>query len=205
MFAPKNHPETLRIVTGKSKPVSTSKIQSALQEQWDLFNSSVSKSGIENEAAKKSSPLGVQSSFQHWDPFPISIKSAKGAWMEDVDGRKVLDLSMGFGAMLAGHLNPDVVRELQSSLEVGTLFVTPSPISTDAAERICKRFGLDLVRFTNSGTEATMYAVRTARAYTGRNGIVKIEGGYHGSYDPLMVSSKPAIDAAGDAHLPNSV
>ncbi|MEY4105269.1 MAG: hypothetical protein RLZZ478_632, partial [Actinomycetota bacterium] len=180
MFAPKNHPETLRIVTGKSKPVSTSKIQSALQEQWDLFNSSVAKSGIENEAAKKSSPLGVQSSFQHWDPFPISIKSAKGAWMEDVDGRKVLDLSMGFGAMLAGHLNPVVVEEVKKMLEIGTLFVTPSPQTRDAAERICRRFGLDQVRFTNSGTESTMYAIRTARGFTGRNGVVKLEGGYHG-------------------------
>ena len=125
--------------------------------------------------------------------------------MTDVDGRELLDLSMGFGAMLAGHLNPEVVKELKGSLETGTLFVTPSPISTDAAQRVCKRFGLDLVRFTNSGTEATMYAVRTARAYTGRLGIMKIEGGYHGSYDPLMVSSKPPLDKVGDAHLPNSV
>ena len=202
MFAPKNHPETLRIVTGKSKPVSTSKIQSALQEQWDLFNSSVAKSGIENEAAKKSSPLGVQSSFQHWDPFPISIKSAKGAWMEDVDGRKVLDLSMGFGAMLAGHLNPVVVEEVKKMLEIGTLFVTPSPQTRDAAERICRRFGLDLVRFTNSGTESTMYAIRTARGFTGRNGVVKLEGGYHGSYDALSVSVKPPIDEAGPANDP---
>jgi glutamate-1-semialdehyde 2,1-aminomutase len=202
MFAPKNHPETLRIVTGKSKPVPASKIQSALQEQWDLFNSSVAKSGNENEAAKKSSPLGVQSSFQHWDPFPISIKSAKGAWMEDVDGRKVLDLSMGFGAMLAGHLNPVVVEEVKKMLEIGTLFVTPSPQTRDAAERICRRFGLDQVRFTNSGTESTMYAIRTARGFTGRNGVVKLEGGYHGSYDALSVSVKPPIDEAGPANDP---
>jgi glutamate-1-semialdehyde 2,1-aminomutase len=127
MFAPKNHPETLRILTGKSKPVPHSKIEKALQEQWDLFNKCVANSGDENATAKLSSPLGVQSSFQHWDPFPISIKSARGAWMEDVDGRKVLDLSMGFGAMLAGHLNPVVVEEVKKMLEVGTLFVTPSP------------------------------------------------------------------------------
>ena len=205
MFAPKNHPETLRIVTGKSKPVPTSKIQSALQEQWDLFNSSVAKSATENQVAKKSSPLGVQSSFQHWDPFPISIKSAKGAWMEDVDGRKVLDLSMGFGAMLAGHLNPVVVEEVTKMLEIGTLFVTPSPQTRDAAERICRRFGLDQVRFTNSGTESTMYAIRTARGFTGKNGVVKLEGGYHGSYDALSVSVKPPLDEAGPASDPTPV
>jgi glutamate-1-semialdehyde 2,1-aminomutase len=122
--------------------------------------------------------------------------------MTDVDGRELLDLSMGFGAMLAGHLNPTVVEEVKSSLETGMLFVTPSPISTDAAERICRRFVIDQVRFTNSGTESTMYAVRTARAATGKDGIVKVEGGYHGSYDPFVVSAKPPVNEIGDASDP---
>jgi glutamate-1-semialdehyde 2,1-aminomutase len=82
------------------------------------------------------------------------------------------------------------------------LFVTPSPISTDAAERICKRFGIDQVRFTNSGTESTMYAVRVARSVTGRMGLLKVEGGYHGSYDPFVVSSKPSLDVIGDPENP---
>jgi glutamate-1-semialdehyde 2,1-aminomutase len=150
-------------------------------------------------------PLGVPSSFQHWDPYPISIVSAKGAWMTDVDGRQLLDLSMGFGAMLAGHLNPVVVEEAKAALDTGMLFVTPSPISTDAAERICRRFGIDQVRFTNSGTESTMYAVRVARSATGKSDIVKVEGGYHGSYDPFVVSSKPSLDKAGDAEAPTPV
>jgi glutamate-1-semialdehyde 2,1-aminomutase len=107
--------------------------------------------------------------------------------------------------MLAGHLNPVVVQEIKESLEVGTLFVTPSPISRDAAELICKRFSLDQVRFTNSGTESTMYAVRTARAFTGKTGLVKVEGGYHGSYDPLTVSCKPTLKQAGDAENPNAI
>lgn len=200
-----NHAQTFRHTPTSVKPLNEAKIAALLDQEWARYKEATTKSGLENDQAKKFLPLGATSSFQHWDPYPLSIVSAQGAWMKDVDGRELLDLSMGFGAMLAGHLNPDVIRELQSSLETGTLFVTPSPISTDAAERICKRFSLDLVRFTNSGTEATMYAVRTARAYTGRNGVVKIEGGYHGSYDPLMVSSKPAVDHAGDAHLPNSV
>jgi glutamate-1-semialdehyde 2,1-aminomutase len=125
--------------------------------------------------------------------------------MVDMDGRDVLDMSMGFGAMLAGHLNPVVVNEIKESLEVGMLFVTPSPISRDAAERICKRFAIERVRFTNSGTESTMYAIRTARAFTGKNGVVKVEGGYHGSYDPLTVSVKPKLDVVGDAENPNSI
>ena len=101
--------------------------------------------------------------------------------MVDVDGRSFLDMSMGFGAMLAGHLNPVVVEEITQSLSEGMLFVAPSPISRDAAERLCKRFAVDKIRFCNSGTEATMYAVRLARAFSGKNGVVKVEGG---STDP---------------------
>jgi len=147
----------------------------------------------------------VTSSFQHWDPYPISIVSAKGAWMTDVDGREMLDLSMGFGAMLAGHLNPVVTEEIRSALEEGMLFVMPSPISRDAAEKICKRFVIDQVRFANSGTEAVMYAIRTARAFTGKDAIVKVEGGYHGSSESVTVSTKPALDVAGPALAPNAV
>ena len=173
--------------------------------EWALFSKSTFASGVENTIAKDSSPMGVTSSFQYWDPYPISVVSAKGAWMTDVDGRKLLDLSMGFGAMLAGHLNEEVVAETKAALEGGTLFVTPSPISRDGAERLCKRFGIDKVRFANSGTEATMYAVRTAKAYNGKSAIVKLEGGYHGSYDPLTVSAKPDLDKAGNPEEPNSV
>jgi glutamate-1-semialdehyde 2,1-aminomutase len=125
--------------------------------------------------------------------------------MTDVDGRQLLDLSMGFGAMFAGHLNPTVIEEIQSSLKTGMLFVTPSPTSTDAAEMICKRFEIDQVRFTNSGTESTMYAVRVARSASGKMGILKVEGGYHGSYDPFVVSAKPPLDKAGDPEEPTAV
>jgi glutamate-1-semialdehyde 2,1-aminomutase len=200
-----HHPQAFRTIAIDSIPLDSQKLDQLLAQEWAAYKNSTIGSGIENELAHQVIPLGVPSSFQHWEPYPISIVSAKGAWMTDVDGRDLLDLSMGFGAMLAGHLNPDVVAELKATLDVGTLFVTPSPISRDAAERLCKRFVIDQIRFANSGTEATMYAVRTARAYTGKNAVVKIEGGYHGSYDPLMVSSKPALNKAGDAHSPTAV
>lgn len=200
-----NHAQTFRNVPATSKPLSESKVGALLDQEWARFKEGTSASEKENKLAAQTFPMGVPSSFQYWDPYPISIKSAKGAWMVDMDGRDVLDMSMGFGAMLAGHLNPVVVQEIKESLEIGTLFVTPSPISRDAAERICKRFSLEQVRFTNSGTESTMYAIRTARAFTGKNGVVKVEGGYHGSYDPLTVSVKPELDIAGDAENPNVV
>jgi len=196
------HANTYRRVPTTSTPISTEKVQAVLAAEWDLFTKNTKASEVESKRAFSSLPLGVTSSFQHWDPYPISIESAQGAYMTDVDGRKLLDLSMGFGAMLAGHLNPIVVEEIESALKQGMLFVTPSPTSTDAAERVCKRFGIDQVRFTNSGTESTMYAVRVARTATEKMGILKIEGGYHGSYDPFVVSSKPALDKIGKADKP---
>ena len=200
-----NHADTFRSIPKHSKPLSEEKVDALLVQEWARFKDGTTASGAESKLANESLPLGVPSSFQHWDPYPISIVSAKGAWMTDMDGRRLLDLSMGFGAMLVGHLNPAVVAEVKESLGVGMLFVTPSPISRDAAQRVCKRFALDQVRFTNSGTEATMYAVRLARAVSGKNDVLKIEGGYHGSYDPLMTSAKPSLDKAGPAEEPTPV
>ena len=197
--------QTFRKTSNNPRPVNHARVDSLLATEWDRFTQSTFASRIEFDLALDSMPLGVPSSFQHWDPYPLSIVSAQGAWMTDVDGRKLLDLSMGFGAMLAGHLNPEVVAEAKKALETGTLFVTPSPISRDAAERICKRFDVDQIRFANSGTEATMYAVRLAKAYAGKDGLVKIEGGYHGSYDPLTVSAKPDLTLAGPADAPTPV
>jgi glutamate-1-semialdehyde 2,1-aminomutase len=199
-----HHASTFRHIPASSKPVSPERVAQVLADEWKLFTKNTAGSAAESERAFASLPLGVTSSFQHWDPYPISIASAEGAWMTDVDGRKLLDLSMGFGAMLAGHLNPIVVEEIQASLRQGMLFVTPSPTSTDAAERICKRFGIDQVRFTNSGTESTMYAVRVARSATEKMGILKVEGGYHGSYDPFVVSSKPPLDKIGNPDKPKA-
>jgi glutamate-1-semialdehyde 2,1-aminomutase len=200
-----NHRETFRRNPSKVTPLSPTRVAELLQIEEKKFSLLAPESELENKNAAQVTPLGVASTFQYWDPFPISVVSAKGAWVKDVDGRELLDLSMGFGSMLVGHLNPEVVKEIKIMLEIGTLSVTPSPITREGAEIMCERFDLDLVRFANSGTEATMYAIRTARAYNGKNGVVKLEGGYHGSYDPLMVSVKPPLDQAGDAANPTAV
>ncbi len=200
-----HHPQTFRALPTHSKPLDTNRLAMLFEQQVALYQSNLRSSGVEYERSLKSIPLGAHSTFQSSDPYPISIVSAKGAWMTDVDGRKMLDLSMGFGSMLAGHLNPEVMAELKATLDVGTLYTAPSPDSRDAAERLCRRFGIDQIRFTNSGTESTMYAIRTARAYTGKEGVVKVEGGYHGSGDAVMVSTKPPLDKAGPADSPNSV
>ncbi|MEI8083571.1 MAG: aminotransferase class III-fold pyridoxal phosphate-dependent enzyme, partial [Actinomycetes bacterium] len=202
---PANDPATWRTVPTTSAPLDPDRIAELLAQEWERFSANTGGSAAHHARASVPLPLGVASSFQHWDPHPIAIESAKGAWLRDVDGRDLLDLSMGFGAVLVGHLNPEVVAAVQRSLETGTLFVTPSPTTTDVAERFARRFSIDQLRFANSGTEATMYAVRAARMFTGRHGIIKIEGGYHGGYDALSVSVKPDIAEAGPEDAPTPV
>jgi glutamate-1-semialdehyde 2,1-aminomutase len=194
---PAHDPSTWRTLPEAYTPLDPERIETLLAAEWDRFTATTPESGALSARSRRTLPLGVPSSFQYWDPHPVSVVSAKGAWLTDVDGRRLLDLSMGFGAMLVGHLNPAVVAAVQRALETGTLFVTPAPSASDMADRFCARFDLDQVRFANSGTEADMYAVRAARAFTGRKAIIKIEGGYHGGYDALSVSVKPELAEAG--------
>ncbi len=155
--------------------------------------------------AKQVLPLGVPSSLQYYDPHPVVVRHAAGARMIDVDGNEYVDYNMGFGALFAGHVNPLVRQAIERQLNDGTLYVTPAEITSVVAELLEQRFQLPLWRFTNSGTEATMDAIRVARGATGRDKIVKVEGGYHGHHDTVMVSMKPPLDAAGSARHPNAV
>ncbi|CAM9163587.1 unnamed protein product [Ectocarpus fasciculatus] len=199
---PKPHVESVFWVPITARPLDRSRIKRLLKTEWKKFSKTTEGSEEEMERACEPIPLGCTSSFQHWDPYPISFTNAEGAYLFDCDGRKMLDLSMGFGAMLVGHLHPYVVKEITRALSQGTLFVAPSPISSEAATRLCTRFNLDQVRFTNSGSEATMCAVRLARVVSGKNGILKLEGGYHGTYDPFQVSCKPPVEEAGPEDAP---
>ena len=158
-----------------------------------------------NARARKVLPLGVPSSFQAYDPYPIVIASADGPNMVDVDGNSYTDYDMGFGALFVGHRHPAVLRALDAQIAQGTLFVNPCESNAEVAEMLAARYQLPMWRFTNSGTEATMDALRVARAATGRHKICKVEGGYHGHHDEVMVSMKPALHLAGPADAPNPV
>lgn len=157
------------------------------------------------DRARKVLPLGVPSSFQAYDPHPIVVRRAQAAWMEDVDGNRYVDYDMGFGALFAGHAHPLVRAAVERQLDDGTLFVTPCETNADVAELLAERYGLPMWRFTNSGTEATMDAIRVARGVTGRDKIVKVEGGYHGHHDEVMISMKPSLDVAGPADAPHPI
>jgi glutamate-1-semialdehyde 2,1-aminomutase len=152
--------------------------------------------------AERVLPLGVPSSFQFYEPHPLVMRRAAGAHIEDVDGHHYVDFTMGYGSLFTGHSHPLLKQALSEQLAHGTLFVSPCEDNAAVAEMLAARFGLPQWRFTNSGTEATMDAIRVARGVTGRQRIVKVEGGYHGHHDPVLVSTKPAYEAAGPANAP---
>lgn len=157
------------------------------------------------ERARKVMPAGVPSSFQAYDPWPVVVKHSAGSRMIDVDDNTYVDYDMGFGALFAGHMHPAVRAAVQAQLDDGTLYVTPCELNAEVGELLAQQFGFPMWRPTNSGTEATMDAIRLARGVTGRERIVKVEGGYHGHHDEVMISNKPPLDKAGPAHAPHPV
>ena len=157
------------------------------------------------ERARRVMPAGVPSSFQAYDPHPIVVRHAAGSRMTDVDGNVYVDYDMGFGALFAGHMHPAVHDAVRRQLDAGTLYVTPCELNAEVGELLAARFGLPMWRPTNSGTEATMDAIRLARGATGRSKIVKVEGGYHGHHDEVMISNKPPLHLAGPADAPVGV
>ena len=159
-----------------------------------------------HERAKYSLPMGVSSSFQAVPPYPLFISRAEGSHIWDYDGNEYTDFHLGFGSLLVGHSHPVLVAALRDQLGKGSLYSLPCPDTVYLAEELVRRFApLEQVRFCNSGTEATMDALRLARAYAGRDKIVKIEGSYHGHHDTVLMSTKPSVEAAGPADHPNTV
>ena len=154
------------------------------------------------QRALASMPLGVPSSFQAGDPYPIYIERGLGSQVWDVDGTRYTDFHGGFGVRVTGHAHPKIVEAITRAATTGTHFAAPTPVTVALAEELCRRFELDQVRFANSGTEATMDAIRIARAATGRDLVVKIEGSYHGHHDTVMFSVLPNADVLGGRDLP---
>lgn len=144
-------------------------------------------------AAKKVIPGGVNSpvrAFKSVGMDPIFVKSAKGAYITDVDDNKYLDYICSWGPLILGHSNEALLEGIEDVFRRGTSYGVPCEIEVEMAQRIVEAYpSVDAVRMVNSGTEATMSALRVARAYTGRNKILKFEGCYHGHSDALLVKS----------------
>jgi glutamate-1-semialdehyde 2,1-aminomutase len=157
------------------------------------------------EEAKAHLPGGVSSSWQSWPPHPIYISRGLGSHVWDIDGNEYADYHNGYGVMVMGHAHPKIVEAVQRRVELGTHFAQPTEDALIVAENLAERYRLPYWRFGNSGTEATLDAVRIMRALTGRDMIVKIEGTYHGHHDSLMVSVFPSKEDAGPREHPASV
>ncbi|MFN8034919.1 MAG: aspartate aminotransferase family protein [Acidimicrobiia bacterium] len=154
------------------------------------------------ERALRSLPQGVGSSFQAGEPYPIYLREGRGSRVWDVDGHEYVDFHNGFGCMVVGHAHPKVTEAIERAARAGTHFAAPTEETVRFAEELCRRFQAEQVRFANSGTEATMGAIRVARAATGREHIVKIEGSYHGHHDAVMFSVLPNADVMGGRDTP---
>jgi len=148
-------------------------------------------------------PGGTTYQIRFFKPYPIYVTRAKGVNVWDVDGNQYVDYWMGHGAHIMGHSPDFVVKAVNEAALNGTHLGYPNTLEVEYAELLTKVIpNAEMVRFSNSGTEANMYAVRLARAYTGRKYIVKIEGGWHGGYDALHVGVNPPFEGPESLGLP---
>jgi glutamate-1-semialdehyde 2,1-aminomutase len=149
-------------------------------------------------------PLGVNSNFRYWgDEITPYVQKAKGAYLWDVDGRKYLDYRMAFGPVILGHSYEEVDKRVIEEIQNGVLFAMTSELEVAVAEMVVEMSpAIEMVRFACSGTEATMHAIRVARAYTGRDLILKFEGNYHGFHDHTLWSTYAPVDAYGNPRSP---
>ncbi len=167
------------------------------------------------ERARKTLSGGVASSYQVRDPWPLYLSHGKGSRVWDVDGNEMIDFHNGFGSMVQGHAHTAITTAVNERIELGTHFAAPTEDAIVVSEELVRRWGLPKWRYVNSGSEATMDAIRIARGLTGRDTIVKIAGSYHGHHDGVMVAIGSVPAELGDresyasvpygAGIPNAV
>jgi glutamate-1-semialdehyde 2,1-aminomutase len=146
--------------------------------------------------ALKLMPGGVSSPVRAYEPYPRFMARGRGPRIWDVEGREYIDLCLGFGPLILGHAHPAVVAALQAQAEGGVLLGSPTEAEVELAKKVIAHFpSIDMVRFTSSGTEATMHALRLARGVTGREDIIAVEGSFHGAHDALL--ARAGSGAAG--------
>jgi glutamate-1-semialdehyde 2,1-aminomutase len=151
-------------------------------------------------------PGGDTRSSAHYGPYPLVIESAAGCRMRDVDGNEVVDFMNNFTSLIHGHAFPDVVSAVQTQAARGSAYAAPNLDQIELAELITSRVpSIEQLRFTSSGSEGTLMAIRCARAATGRQKIMKMEGGYHGSYELAEVSLLPYAEKSGPIEAPLSL
>lgn len=179
-----------------------------LQSGGNGFFKKTKRSYQMHQQAKKVIPGGVTANIKYFAPYPIFMEKGAGSRLYDVDGNEYIDYLLCYGALILGHGHPAVVEAVQKQLsEHGTtVFGAPHRLELELAEKLASHFpGMEMFRFTNSGLEATLLAVRLAKAYTGKTKIGKFEGHYHGGYNEVLFSVNPRVDKAGDPREPKPV
>ena len=160
------------------------------------------------EAFQRAAPLtaGAAKGAYFFPPYPLTMARAEGCTLEDIDGHRYLDFANHHTTQILGHNHPKIMQAVQAQLQRGIALGAPTGIEAEIAAEMCRRVAsLDRIRFVNSGTEATLHAVRLARGFSRKSRIAKFEGGYHGSHDAVEVSVSPPLDQAGPIHAPHSV
>jgi glutamate-1-semialdehyde 2,1-aminomutase len=152
--------------------------------------------------ARELIPGGVNSPVRNYAPYPLFVASAKGSRFQTVDGEEFLDYCMAYGALLDGHAQEEVVEAVQKAMGRGSIYGQPTEMEVELASLIRSLVpSMEMLRLVNSGTEATMHSLRLARGFTGRQKILKFEGGYHGAHDSVLVKAGSGASTLG---IPNS-
>jgi glutamate-1-semialdehyde 2,1-aminomutase len=157
------------------------------------------KSRAHFEKAKRLLPAGVESNVRFFPPYPFYVKKAQGAYIFDLDGNKIIDYALGYGPMILGHNHPSVMRAAKDQIDKGMMYGASSDLAIDYVKMVQKALpSIEMFRFANSGTEATMHPLRVARAFTGKEKIAKAEGSYHGGHDYVLQSIDIPADKLKD-------
>ncbi len=178
--------------------IDRARIRELIEREEKALNERTHKSEQMYERARNVLSGGVASSYQLRDPWPIYLERGKGPKVWDVDGNEMWDFHNGFGAMVQGHAHPAIGKAIRDRYEQGTHFAAPTEDAVVVGEELKRRWGLPRWRYTNSGSESTMDAIRIARASTKRDTVMKIFGSYHGHHDTVMVSIGVEYDDIGD-------
>ena len=181
------------MTTTRTAPGLSTRIDALIEQETGTFLGRQRRSR-ELAATARSLAGGATSSWQLAEPHAVWISHGHGSRIHDVDGNEYADFHGGYGASLAGHGHPAIVAAVRDRVARGTHFAQPTADAIAVADSLADRFGQPLWRFGNSGTEATMDAVHLMRAATGRDRILKVEGGYHGHHDSVLVSVLPDRD-----------
>lgn len=184
-----------------------------VQKMWKKIGEYVKEYSTKTSAsrelydrAKKTTPGGVHSPIRFFEPYPFFLERGKGSRVWDVDGNEYIDYCLAYGGAALGHAHPRIINAVKEQMERGSLYGMPHELAIRFVEELKDRYPMmDMFRLTSTGGDATMYALRAARAYTGKDKIVKIEGHYHGAHDYSLISDKPPLGKTGPREAPTPV